>query len=100
LPAGVSGVFGATLVAWPLIVDPVRETIPLAARLRLAAALLFVRPARIAVLGLAVAVATVISTVLTAAILTVSVSFIALVACRVVLPAADRLDPMPGGERA
>ena len=42
-----------------------------------------------------------VSVVLTAAILTVSVAFVALVACRSVYPAADRLENSPlGGERA
>jgi uncharacterized membrane protein YesL len=72
----------------------------LRARLRLAAALAFVHPGRIAALGITVAVATAISTVLTAALLTVGVSFVALVACRVVLPAADHFEAALIGERA
>jgi hypothetical protein len=45
------------------------------------------------------AVVTAISFVLTAAILTISVSFVALAACRSVYPAADRLEPALRGER-
>lgn len=96
---GLVAVWGATLVVWPLIVDPAREAQPLLARLRLAAALLLVQPLRIGALAIAVAITTAISAVLTAALLTISVSFIALVACRVVYPAADRLEAVMIGER-
>lgn len=97
---GLVAAWGGALVAWPLVVDPARDGQPLSARLRLAGAILLLNPARLGALAIAVAVTTVISTVLTAALLTVSVSFIALVACRVVYPAADRLDPVVGGERS
>ncbi len=96
---GLVAVWSATFVAWPIIVDPARETQPLVARLQLAAALLLAAPARVAALAIAIAVTTAISTVLTAALLTVSVAFAALLACRIVLPAADRLEAAMGGER-
>ena len=96
---GLVAVWSATLVGWPLVVDPARETQPLLARLRLAGALLLVQPARIAALAVAIAIISAISTVLTAALLTVSISFMALVACRVVYPAADRLEAAVVGER-
>ena len=57
-------------------------------------------PLRFAGLGLAMAVVTAFSIALTAAILTISVAFVALVACRSVYPAADRLEPALRGERA
>ena len=87
------------LVGWPLLVDPQRSEMSLGERLRLAGGLLLAHPLRFAGLGLAMAVATALSVVLTAAILTISVSFIALVACRSVYPAADRLQPALLGER-
>jgi hypothetical protein len=87
------------LVVWPLIVDPARSEISLAEGLRLAGVLLLAHPLRFAGLGLAMVVVTAISIVLTAAILTISVAFVALVACRSVYPAADRLAPALGGER-
>ena len=87
------------LVAWPLLVDPERSAMSLADRLRLSGALLLAHPLRFAGLGLAMAVVTTVSFVLTAAILTISVSFVALVACRSVYPAADRLEPALRGER-
>jgi len=88
------------LVGWPLLVDPSRSAMPLSERLRLAGSLLLAHPVRFAGLGLAMAVVVAVSFVLTAAILTISVAFVALVACRSVYPAADRLDPVLGGERA
>ena len=73
---------------------------PLVERLRLAGALLLAHPLRFAGLALAMAVVVAVSVVLTAAILTISVAFVALVACRSVYPAADRLELALGGERA
>jgi uncharacterized membrane protein YesL len=96
---GLVAVWSAMLVVWPLVVDPAREAQPLRTRLRLAGAMLLMNPGRVGVLAIAVAVSAAISTVLTAALLTVSVSFIALVACRVVYPAADRLEAAMVGER-
>jgi hypothetical protein len=87
------------LVGWPLLVDPARSAMSLADGLRLVGGLLLAHPLRFAGLGLAMAVVTAISFVLTAAILTISVSFVALVACRSVYPAADRLEPALRGER-
>jgi hypothetical protein len=88
------------LVAWPLLVDPSRTTMPLAERLRLAGAVLLAHPLRFAGLALTMAVVVAVSVVLTAAILTISVAFVALVACRSVYPAADRLELVLDGERA
>jgi uncharacterized membrane protein YesL len=87
------------LVAWPLLVDPARAATPLGENLRLTGGLLLAHPLRFAGLGIAMAVVTAVSVALTAAILTVSVAFIALVACRSVYPAADGLEPALRGER-
>jgi hypothetical protein len=80
------------LVAWPLVVDPDRAADPLRRRLRLAGLLILAFPGRFAVLGAVIAVVAAVSTILLAALLTISVSFIALIACRYVYPAADRLE--------
>lgn len=88
------------IVAWPLIVDPARAATPLCHRLRLAGALLLTHPARFGALGLLVALVVTLSTILTAAILTVSVAFVAVVACRSVYPAADRLEIALARERS
>jgi hypothetical protein len=90
----------AAIVAWPLIVDPARAAWPLRERLRLAGGLLLTHPIRFGALGLIVALIVVVSTILTAAVLTVSVAFVAVVACRSVYPAADRLEIALSGERS
>jgi hypothetical protein len=94
-------IFG--LAFWPLLVDPARDATPLARRARLAALVVLAEPLRFAGLGASLAVVALISTVAFAALLSVSVAFIALVAARVVLPAADALEerlasrtPIPG----
>jgi hypothetical protein len=87
------------LVGWPLFVDPARAATPLDELLRLAGGLLLAHPLRFAGLGFTMALVTTLSIALTAAILTVSVAFVALVACRSVYPAADRLEPALRGER-
>jgi uncharacterized membrane protein YesL len=96
---GLVAIWSGALVVWPLLVDPARDARPLRSRLRLAAALLLVDPVRIGALAIAIAITIAISTVLTAALLTISVSFVALVACRVVYPMADRLEAAMVGER-
>ena len=97
---GLVAIWAGVLVAWPLVVDPTRDGQPVRPRLRLAVALLLVNPTRFAALAIAVALITAVSTVLTAALLTISVAFVALVACRVVYPAADRLEAAMAGERS
>lgn len=80
------------IVAWPLVVDPNRAGYSLGRRIRLAGLLLLAHPGRLAALGAVIALIAVVSAVLLAALLTISVSFIALVACRYVYPTADRLE--------
>jgi hypothetical protein len=91
---GLVGLWCAALVGWPLVSDPSRADRPIRYRLEVAGRLLLLEPRRVAALGVVAAVVTTVSLVLTAAILTVSVAFVALVACRVVYPLADRLDPV------
>jgi uncharacterized membrane protein YesL len=78
--------------AWPILTDPTRADQPVRDRLRLAALLLLAHPVRIAGLGLALALVLARSAVAIVALVTVGVSFAALVASRLVLPAADRLE--------
>jgi hypothetical protein len=86
----------ATLVLgftyWPLAVDPARARMRPLARARLAALLAFAHPVRLGALALVLAVILAASTVVFAALLTVSVALCAFIACRYVLPAADRLE--------
>jgi hypothetical protein len=81
---------------WPLAVDPARAGTGAVARARLAALLAFAHPVRMAALTLVLALILAASTVVFAALLTVSVALCAFVACRYVLPAADRLEAQLG----
>jgi hypothetical protein len=89
---GLVAVAGGCIVGWPLLVDPARDGRTVNDRLVLAARVLLVHPGRVIRLCLAVTLILAVSTVLTAAILTVSLAFVALVLCRSVYPLADPLD--------
>jgi hypothetical protein len=78
--------------AWPLLVDPARRGVPIRARLRVAVLLVLAHPMRMLGLGALLAVLLAASTVAFAALVSISVAFAALVACRYILPAADRLE--------
>jgi uncharacterized membrane protein YesL len=82
----------AVLVYWPLLVDPARGGRPLRYRLRLTALLVLASPLRFAVLALVLGVLVAISTVLFAALLTITIAYTALVATRYTLPVADRFE--------
>jgi uncharacterized membrane protein YesL len=88
---GLAVVAMAACVAWPILVDPRRETLSTRARIRLALLLIVAYPVRFAALAVVLGLVVAISTVGFAALLTISVSYVALVAARYVLPAADRL---------
>ena len=66
-------------------------------RVRLAGLLVLAHPGRMGALSALLVVVLAVSTVIVAAVLTVSVGFAALVACRYVLPAADRLEARLAG---
>jgi uncharacterized membrane protein YesL len=85
------------LAAWPLLVDPWRAELSLRARLRLAALMALAFPGRLVALGLLCAIILAVSTVAFAALVMVSVAFVAMLAAMVVLPAADRLEARLGG---
>ena len=89
---GLAALWIVGLALWPLLVDPAREAVPVAARARLAGLVVLAYPVRFAILGTALAAVTIASAVAFAALLSVSVAFVALVACRVTLPAADELE--------
>lgn len=83
------------LALWPILADPHRADLPLHRRIRLAALVVLVRPVRLLGLGLVVGVVLFASVIAFAALLTVSAAYLALVTARVVLPIADRLEPVP-----
>jgi hypothetical protein len=82
----------AACTTWPLLVDPAREDRPTRARLRLALLLIVAFPARFFGVALVLGLLLGASTVAFAVLMTVGVSFTALVATRYVLPAADRFE--------
>jgi hypothetical protein len=97
---GLAALWIVGLAFWPLLVDPARDAMPVAARARLAGLVVLAHPARFASLGASVAVVTIVSAIAFAALLSVSVAFIALVASRVTLPSADHLEARLAGSAA
>jgi hypothetical protein len=79
------------VAVWPLLADPARAAEPAIQRARLAGYVVLAAPFRMFGLTVVVAVLAVVSTIAFAALITISVAFIALVACHMVLPDADRL---------
>jgi uncharacterized membrane protein YesL len=89
------GLLATWLVAlpfWPLLVDPVRDDMRLRQRARLAVTLVLVSPLRFGMLLALMLVVFVASAIFFAALVTISIAFIALVVTRYTLPAADRLE--------
>jgi hypothetical protein len=89
---GLLALFVVSCVLWPLATDPARTERSLRDVAALAVRLTLAYPVRFLGLGLVVAAIVAISTVAFVAILSVSVGFVALLATRFVLPAADRLE--------
>lgn len=83
------------VAAWPIMVDPLREDLSLRRRLWLAVVLNFARPGRMFALTFIMVALLVASTVLLAALVTVSIAYISLASTRYVLPALDRLEGRP-----
>lgn len=89
------GLVAAWILAWalwPILTDPRRADQPLGARLRLAALLVLAHPIRIALLAVVLGVLLAASAAAVVALAMISLAFAALVASRIVLPAADRLE--------
>lgn len=80
------------LTVWPIVTDPERRTEPVRSAVRLGALLVMAHPIRMSGMALVLAVATVASTILVAAIVTFGAAYVALVAAHFVLPSADRLE--------
>ena len=89
---GMLGVGTFALIAWPILVDPRREQMGAAQRLRLAGLMLAAFPGRMVGLAIICGVILLASTIAFAALISISLAFVALLACRYVLPAADRLE--------
>jgi len=89
---GLVGLWLLAWTLWPILVDPQRSGRPARDRIRVAALLVLAHPFRIGALGVALAIFLAASTVAIVALVTISVALSALVASRLVLPAADRLE--------
>jgi uncharacterized membrane protein YesL len=94
---GIAVLWAVAVVAWPILLDPARDALPVRARLRLAFIVLLLEPRRVAGLAIAAGLVLAVSTVLIAPILTFSVAFVWLLLAGYALPLADgveaRLEP-------
>jgi hypothetical protein len=86
---GAVAIWALSVVAWPILLDPARDTWSIRDRLRLGAVVLFVNVRRIAGLALIAGLLLAISAVLVAPLLTVAVSFTWLFVARMALPLSD-----------
>jgi len=77
---------------WPLLFDPLRKDEPMTELIRLALTVILVSPVRYLVLMSVLAVFLVISTILAAAIVTISIAYFALVMAFYAIPGADRIE--------
>jgi len=82
----------AAASVWPLLFDPLRAKEPVTSLIRLAVAVAFAKPLRYVALLVVLAIVLVISTILAAALLTVSIAFAALVLSFYAIHAADRIE--------
>ncbi len=89
---GLGASFAIGFAFWPLLVDPRRADRPARDAARLAALLVLAHPVRLLALTVLLVAILALSTIAFAALLTISVGLVQLVACRYVLPAADRLE--------
>jgi uncharacterized membrane protein YesL len=98
---GLLGLAMYLVAAWPILVDPRHEQLPVRRRLLLAGLVLVGKPMRLLALTLVVIVVLAVSSVLLAVIALVAIAFSALVASRVVLPTLDELEArLPEARRA
>jgi uncharacterized membrane protein YesL len=77
---------------WPLLFDPLREHEPITTLVRLALAVIAAKPLRYLALMIVLTVLLIISTILVAALVTVTAAYFALVMSLYSLHAADRIE--------
>lgn len=82
----------AAAAVWPLLFDPLREGERITELVRLALLVIMVNPVRYLALMFVLAIFLVISTILAAAIVTISVAYFGLAASFYAIPAADRIE--------
>jgi uncharacterized membrane protein YesL len=94
---GIALLWAVAVVAWPILLDPERDAVPIRARLRLAFLVVLLEPRRVAGLAIVAGIVLLASTVLIAPILTFSMAFVWLMLAGYSLPLADavqaRLEP-------
>ena len=95
---GLAILWTYVIVAWPIVLDPLRRDEPIAARLRLAGMLVVAHPVRMAGLAVLLGLFIAIATVAVAAIVTFALAFACILAARYVLPGADRLEGRDTGD--
>ena len=89
---GVLATWIGALPFFVLLVDPAREDVPAARKVRLVFLLVVAAPGRMIGLGALLALILVPSAIAFAALITISVAFASLVAARFILPLADALE--------
>jgi hypothetical protein len=89
---GLLAIWILAVVAWPLLLDPVRDAEPVGGRLRLALMLIAVHPIRIGAFAVAAGMLLVVATILIMPAATVAIAALWAVIARYVLPAADRIE--------
>jgi hypothetical protein len=98
---GLVGLAMLLTAVWPLLADPHRDAVGLRGRVTLAGLVVIGRPLRVLALTVVVLFALAVSTLLFALLAMVSVAYLALVACRYVLPLADEIEArLPEARRA
>jgi hypothetical protein len=83
----------ASSVVWPLLVDPWRGRLGLGDVLRLTSLLALAFPLRFGALAAVLVLLVALSTFAVVVVFSIAIGFAALIACRYVLPAADRFLP-------
>jgi hypothetical protein len=89
---GDVGVVMFLVAFWPVFVDPRRDALGLRQKLALTGLVVIGRPVRVIALTILVSFILAVSTVLFAALVIVSVAYVALVSSRVVLPMVDQIE--------
>jgi len=86
---GIAVLWALAVVAWPILLDPLRDALPIRTRLRLAFIVLLIEPRRVAGLAIVAGLLLLASTLLIAPILTFSVALVWLLLAGYALPLAD-----------
>jgi len=89
---GLAMLWAVAVIAWPIVLDPAHDSMPIRARLRLAVVVVFLEPRRVAGLALVAGLVLLVSTLLIAPILTFSVAFVWLMLAGYALPLADAVE--------